>query len=146
MGSSNKNEPSHQAHLKSLEPKMRTTTLLILPLLVASIYAESYEQVKSGTYCNLITSFEECTGAAFQLGLSHTPKGTVPKDIDTYGPAGCYLRWDGDLWYNANEQSTTPCTSESPCICRTGDCSNVEIQELNQLLRDFAKNVKEAID
>ena len=39
--SSNKNEPSHQAHLKSLEPKMRTTTLLILPLLVASIYAES---------------------------------------------------------------------------------------------------------
>ena len=39
--SSNKNEPSHQAHLKSLEPKMRTTTLLILPLFMASIYAES---------------------------------------------------------------------------------------------------------
>ena len=27
-----------------------------------------------------------------------------------------------------------------------GDCSNKELQELNQLLRDFAKNVKEAID
>merc|ERR1711884_12504 len=39
--SSNKNEPPHRAHLKSLEPKMRTTTLLILPLLVASIHGES---------------------------------------------------------------------------------------------------------
>jgi len=27
-----------------------------------------------------------------------------------------------------------------------GDCSNGKLQELNQLLRDFAKNVKEAID
>ena len=39
--SSNKNEPPHRAHLKSLEPKMRTSTLLILPLLVASISAQS---------------------------------------------------------------------------------------------------------
>merc|ERR1711884_838776 len=37
----NKNEPPHRAHLKSLEPKMRTSTLLILPLLVASISAQS---------------------------------------------------------------------------------------------------------
>ena len=38
---SNKHKSPRRAHLKSLQPKMRTTTLLILPLLVASIYAES---------------------------------------------------------------------------------------------------------
>merc|ERR1712117_651088 len=49
-----KNEPPHRAHLKSLEPKMRTSTLLILPLLVASIYASgsgsgSYSDYSSGS-------------------------------------------------------------------------------------------------
>ena len=39
--SSNKKDLPNRAHLRSLEPKMRTTSLLILPLLVASIYAES---------------------------------------------------------------------------------------------------------
>ena len=76
----------------------------------------AYKQVKNGTSCNLISSSEECTRAALELGLSHTPKGTVPQDQEAYGPFGCYLRSNGDLWYNANEQSPASCTSESTCI------------------------------
>ena len=105
----------------------KNTQIFILTKLMPIVII-AYEQVKSGTSCNLITSSEECTRAALELGLSHTPKGTVPQNIDTYGPSGCYLRFNGELWYNANEQSPAPCTSESTCICRTG---KLKLKELN---------------
>ena len=63
-----------------------------------------------------MTSLADCHKALQELGLSHTPKGTV----DLPSPQGCYLRFDGDLWYNMNEQSTE-CTPESNCVCRIGE-------------------------
>ena len=64
-----------------------------------------------------ITSLAECQTAPQHLGISVTPKGTTSS---TTGAWGCYLRYDGDLWFNKNEQSTTPCTSSSKCVCTKG--------------------------
>ena len=85
--------------------------------------SSSATTVASGASCEeigfaTITSVNDCQSALQEIGLSHTPKGTVD---GSYGPAGCYLRSDGDLWYNLNGQSATPCSSESTCICRTGE-------------------------
>merc|ERR1712150_69692 len=80
-----------------------------------------YTKVTSGASCEAsgfgrITSGLECQTAPQELGLSFRWRGTVDAPD---GPPGCYLRFDGDLWYNVNEQSTVPCTSQSYCVCKT---------------------------
>ena len=63
-----------------------------------------------------ITSLAECQIATQKLGLNVRNSGIV----DANAPSNCYYRFDGDLWYNENEQSTAPCTSSSQCVCKTG--------------------------
>ena len=77
-------------------------------------YGASCEEARLAT----ITSLDDCNNALQELGNDHTPKGTVDT---SFGPTGCYLRADGDLWYNLNGQSLASCTSQSTCICWTGE-------------------------
>ena len=83
-----------------------------------------YTTVSSGASCEAvgfarIPSLADCKNALQELRQSHSPKGTVH---GSFGPRHCYLRYDGDLWYNLNGQSTTPCSSASNCVCRIEQC------------------------
>ena len=78
------------------------------------IYEASCEKIGSAT----LTSLDDCQKALQELRLNHTPRGTTN---NSYSPAGCYLRYDGDLWYNVNGESTEQCSSKSKCICRKGE-------------------------
>ena len=84
---------------------------------------ESYSMVTYGASCEeiglaTVTSLDDCNKALQELGLDHTPRGTVGS---TFRPSGCFLNADGDLWYNLNGQSTAQCTSQSSCICWNGE-------------------------
>ena len=92
----------------------------------------TYSMVTSGASCEgsgfaTITSLDDCNNALQELKLDHTPKGTV---ISSAAAQGCYLRLDGDLWYNLDEQSTAPCTSQSTCICRIGEHLEYKLRSL----------------
>ena len=71
----------------------------------ASCEANGYTRIKS--LC-------ECEAAPQELGLHVSKRGETD---NTFSPSGCYLMFDGDLWFNTNVQSTQPCTSRSKCIC-----------------------------
>ena len=91
---------------------------LALLLITSSKTVEGkYHNVTSGKSCEESGFARIASQADCKNYLGENFKGTLPNGISTFGPAGCYLRHDGDLWYNANKHSTKPCTSESICIC-----------------------------
>ena len=95
---------------------------LLLKIFTAENSSVGYTLVTSGASCKAsgfgrITSLADCQTAPQELGISVTPKGTVDSSFD---PPGCYLKFDGDLWYNVNGQSTAPCDSQSNCVCKSG--------------------------
>ena len=82
-----------------------------------------YSAVTSGTSCEeagsaKITTLEECRSAFEEVGLDDRVKGT--ENISDQ-PAGCYLRSDGDVWFNEYGQTPALCTSQSKCdVCEIG--------------------------
>ena len=87
----------------------------------SNLHPGSYILVDRGASCEAsgytrMSSVSDCHKALQNLGLSHDPKGTVNQP----SPQGCYLRFDGHLWYNTNEQSTD-CNPQSKCVCWIGE-------------------------
>ena len=82
-----------------------------------------YSVVTSGISCEetgsaKITTLEECRSALQAAGFGQRVNGTV--DLSDQ-PAGCYLRSDGDVWFNKYGQTPALCTSQSKCdVCEIG--------------------------
>ena len=78
-----------------------------------------YSVVTSGTSCEetgsaKITTLEECRSALQSAGFGHRVKGT---DDLSDQPMGCYLRSDGNVWFN----QPALCTSQLKCdVCEIG--------------------------
>ena len=111
---------SHFHEVEIMRPHEGFLALLLITSCSQTVEGK-YHKVSSGKSCEesgfaRIISQADCKNAP-----EGNFKGTLPKDMSTFGPGGCYLRHDGDVWYNPNEQSTKPCTSESICICKTGE-------------------------
>ena len=72
----------------------------------------------SGSSCNRVSTEEECRLAASILGASDTELSTE----STYNyPPDCYLyggTLESSLYFNYQDSSTTPCSSDNACICR----------------------------
>jgi subtilisin family serine protease len=65
-----------------------------------------------------VSTLAECEQAMEYLELSgYTELYGGVESIRSHGPAGCYMYLDHRPYFNIASDSTTPCTTESPCIC-----------------------------
>ena len=91
-------------------------------ILTVLVLITAFTVVSSGASCEAngfgnVKSLGECKTAPQELNIQVTEMGAVNSNE---GPTGCYLRFDGDLWYNKNGQSTVQCSSKSKCVCKNG--------------------------
>jgi len=82
--------------------------------------ALSYELLTSGSCAVAITSIDECSSAAEQLGLSDTTASDDGQSRASWDPPYCYFE-NSNLKFNSDGRNRGPCTRTDKCLCQVAN-------------------------